>query len=203
MAVEFLLVGLGNPGPEYAQTRHNTGFWFVDALARQAGEAFRSRSKLYGAEARVRIQGHDCILFKPETFMNRSGQAVRALLDWYGLPLQQLLVAHDELDLPAGVMRLKQGGGHGGHNGLRDIHKHLDKPDYLRLRMGIGHPGSREQVVSYVLNRPSKADEDKILSGMAEAIAVLPQVLGGQLARAMNQLHQDAEKAGRGRSVKS
>lgn len=190
MAVDFLIVGLGNPGPEYDDTRHNAGFWFVDELARQYQGSFRSRSKLFGQEARVSIAGHDCVLFKPDTFMNKSGQAVRALLDWYGLPLSQLLIAHDELDLPVGAMRLKQGGGHGGHNGLRDIHRHLNKPDYLRLRIGIGHPGSSSQVVGYVLGRTPKADRAAIDIAIDEAGRVLADVVKGELPKAMNELHR-------------
>ena len=195
MAVEFLIVGLGNPGPEYEDTRHNAGFWFVDTLARHYHGSFRMRSKLFGEEARVSIAGHDCVLFKPNTFMNKSGQAVRALMDWYQLPLTQLLIAHDELDIPAGAMRLKQGGGHGGHNGLRDIHRHLNQPDYLRLRIGIGHPGSSAKVVGYVLGRTPKADKTLIDRGLDDAEAALKWVLKGDAARAMNELHR-AKAAG-------
>lgn len=190
MAVDFLVIGLGNPGPEYDDTRHNAGFWFVDYLADQAGESFRSRPKLYGQEARVRTGGHDYVLFKPDTFMNKSGQAVRAVMDWYNVPLDRVLIAHDELDLPTGAIKLKQGGGHGGHNGLRDIHKHLNKPDYLRLRIGIGHPGQRTQVVGYVLGRTPKGDRQQIDDALRDAGDVLPKVLAGQLSKAMNDLHR-------------
>jgi PTH1 family peptidyl-tRNA hydrolase len=152
------IVGLGNPGPEHAADRHNAGFWFVDALAASARVLFHSERKFSGDLARLTLAGQDLLLLKPATFMNRSGQAVQALMAFYKLAAQELLVVHDELDLPPGTARLKRGGGHGGHNGLRSLHEHIG-PEYARLRIGIGHPGHKDRVHDYVLSRPS-ADQD-------------------------------------------
>lgn len=182
------IVGLGNPGPEYDRTRHNAGFWFADAVAERWRGSFRTESKFFGQLARVRIEGSEVLLLKPSTFMNRSGQAVQALMQFYKLTPAELLVAHDELDLPAGEMRLKLGGGHGGHNGLRDIHKPLGD-GYRRLRIGIGHPGDKNLVLNYVLGRPSKADEDAIQQGIARAADALPVWLGQSWDKALQQLH--------------
>lgn len=189
----YAIAGLGNPGPEYEQTRHNAGFWFVDVLAQRHHGSFRREAKFQGLLARVRIAGAEVLLFKPMTFMNRSGQAVSALCQFYRIPPAQLLVAHDDLDLPPGTVRLKLGGGHGGHNGLRDIHKPLG-PDYRRLRVGIGHPGDRSLVLDYVLSRPSRADEDAIRRGIEEAADAVetwlrqgPENPGWD--KAMQQLH--------------
>lgn len=191
------IVGLGNPGPEYERTRHNAGFWFADAVAERWRGSFRTESKFFGQLARVRIEGSEVLLLKPSTFMNRSGQAVQALMQFYKLTPAELLVAHDELDLPAGEMRLKLGGGHGGHNGLRDIHKPLGD-GYRRLRIGIGHPGDKNLVLNYVLGRPSKADEDAIHQGMARAADALPVWLGQSWDKALQQLH--SREAGPGKA---
>lgn len=191
------IVGLGNPGPEYERTRHNAGFWFADAVAERWRGSFRTESKFFGQLARVRIEGSEVLLLKPSTFMNRSGQAVQALMQFYKLTPAELLVAHDELDLPAGEMRLKLGGGHGGHNGLRDIHKPLGD-GYRRLRIGIGHPGDKNLVLNYVLGRPSKADEDAIHQGMAHAADALPIWLGQSWDKALQQLH--SREAGPGKA---
>lgn len=191
------IVGLGNPGPEYERTRHNAGFWFADAVAERWRGSFRTESKFFGQLARVRIEGSEVLLLKPSTFMNRSGQAVQALMQFYKLTPAELLVAHDELDLPAGEMRLKLGGGHGGHNGLRDIHKPLGY-GYRRLRIGIGHPGDKNLVLNYVLGRPSKADEDAIHQGMARAADALPVWLGQSWDKALQQLH--SREAGPGKA---
>lgn len=182
-----LIVGLGNPGPEYERTRHNAGFWFIDAIA--DGVPFKAESKFRGQVAKVNLGGRDVWLLKPDTYMNRSGQSVAALAHFYKIPAENILIAHDELDLDPGVVRLKQGGGHGGHNGLRDIVSHLGGNGFLRLRIGIGHPGSAREVVDYVLARPSNADRESIEDGIEAARAVLPQVLAGESQRAMNQLH--------------
>lgn len=182
------IVGLGNPGPDYERTRHNAGFWFADAVAARWRGSFRTESKFFGQLARVKIEGSDVLLLKPATFMNRSGQAVQALMQFYKLSPSELLVAHDELDLPAGEMRLKLGGGHGGHNGLRDIHKPLGD-GYRRLRIGIGHPGDKNLVLNYVLGRPSKADEDAIHQGLERAVDALPIWLGQSWDKALQQLH--------------
>ncbi|MEJ2509233.1 MAG: aminoacyl-tRNA hydrolase [Gammaproteobacteria bacterium] len=182
-----LIVGLGNPGPKYERTRHNAGFWFVDAIA--DGASFRAESKFHGQLAKARLDGHEVWLLKPDTYMNRSGQAVAALARFYKIPAENILVAHDELDLDPGVVRLKQGGGHGGHNGLRDMVDHLGGNGFLRLRIGIGHPGTAREVVDYVLTRPSVADREAIEGAIDAARAALPLVLAGDLPRAMNQLH--------------
>lgn len=184
----YAIVGLGNPGAEYARTRHNAGFWFVDGLAAGAGVPFRTESKFHGELARISLGGRDVLLLKPGTFMNRSGQAVQALSGFYKIPPASILIAHDELDLPAGTVRLKAGGGHGGHNGLRDIHKVLG-PDYLRLRIGIGHPGDKNLVLNYVLGRASKNDEVAILDAFDEAGSAVETWLTRGWERALTQLH--------------
>lgn len=189
MSTPFLIVGLGNPGARYAETRHNAGFWFLDRVAEQFGVRLRLQSKLLADVARVTLHGHDCLLARPVTFMNHSGQAVRAVLDYYGASADSMLVAYDELDLPPGVARLKQGGGHGGHNGLRDIFRHTADHDFLRLRIGIGHPGTKEAVTGYVLSRASMEQERLILDALERAQAVLPGLLDGDLAGAMKELH--------------
>lgn len=185
----WALIGLGNPGPQYAKSRHNVGFWWVDACAREWGIDFKPEAKFFGDFARTRWQGHSLLLLKPKTFMNRSGQAVVALLNYYRIPLENTLVIHDDLDLPPGIARLKRTGGHGGHNGLRDIISHLDRRDFLRLRLGIGHPGSDQDVVSYVLNRPLAAEQEAIEAAINAGLEVLPQVLAGELEKAMHRLH--------------
>lgn len=189
MASIQLIVGLGNPGPEYDRTRHNAGFWFVDALARHKGVILRHENKFHGETGQLRLDGDECRLLKPLTYMNRSGQSVSALARFYRIPPEAILVIHDELDLPAGTARLKQGGGHGGHNGLRDITSALGGNGFLRLRLGIGHPGHRDQVVDYVLKKPSKEDERLIEDAIDDALLVVPQLLAGEIERAMNQLH--------------
>lgn len=184
-----LIVGLGNPGPTYERTRHNAGFWFVDELARRHGCVFRNEPKFSGEAARLTLNGRDYWLLKPATFMNRSGQAVLGMAGFYKILPESILVVHDELDLPPGTARLKRGGGHGGHNGLRDITSRLSSNTFARLRIGIGHPGSSDQVVDYVLNRPSKQDEEFILKSIDEAADLLPMMLEGDLEKAMHRLH--------------
>ncbi len=185
----FLIVGLGNPGSRYAETRHNAGFWFLDRLAQTAGVTFRAQSRLHSETVRASLGGHDCILAKPTTFMNHSGQAVRAVMDYYKGSAAQLLVAYDELDLPPGVARLKQGGGHGGHNGMRDIFRHTVEQDFLRLRIGIGHPGNRDAVTGYVLSRATATQERLVRDSISDALDVLPRLLDGDVAGAMKELH--------------
>ncbi|CAK0747979.1 peptidyl-tRNA hydrolase [Gammaproteobacteria bacterium] len=188
MAVR-LIAGLGNPGPRYEDTRHNAGFWVVDALAREVGAHFRPEARFHGETCRIAGPGNDeCWLLKPTTFMNHSGQSVAALARFYKLPVSEILVVHDDLDLPPGTARLKQGGGHGGHNGLRDITAHLGA-DFLRLRLGIGHPGDARKVVDYVLDRPSRAEEEAIHEAIDDAMRVLPWVRADELQKAMNHLH--------------
>jgi PTH1 family peptidyl-tRNA hydrolase len=184
-----LLVGLGNPGPQYEWTRHNVGFWFVDALAAHNNGQFRTESKFHGQLCRLSIDGQDLRLLKPMTFMNRSGRSLAAVVRYFEIPPEQVLVAHDELDLPAGTLRLKQGGGHAGHNGLRDIINVLGTRDFWRLRIGIDHPGDRSQVVNYVLSRASRDDEVGIRQALDEAERFLSDIIPGQLQKAMNRLH--------------
>ena len=191
----FAIVGLGNPGPKYAETRHNAGFWFLDRLARQSGAVFRLQSKFHAETAKTLLLGQECILVKPSTFVNNSGQAVRAVLDYFDVSAERLLVAYDELDLAPGVARLKLGGGHGGHNGLRDIFRHTKNQDFMRLRIGIGHPGSKEMVTPYVLSRPRRDELDLIGQAIAFADNVMGDVLSGNLAAAQTRLHT-AEDAG-------
>ena len=183
-----MIVGLGNPGPEYAQTRHNAGFWLVDLLAQQHGGRFRTERKFAAELATVGIQGAEVLLLKPQTFMNRSGGSVQAAAAYLKIPVEQILVVHDDLDLSPGDARLKQGGGHGGHNGLRSMTSHLG-PGFWRLRLGIGHPGNRAEVIDYVLQRPSREDEVLIQQAVADSADVIPILLGSGDQPAMHKLH--------------
>lgn len=184
-----LIVGLGNPGREYQDTRHNAGFWFVDELARQQGASFKPEKKFQGEAVRCHIDGKECWLLKPQTFMNLSGQSVQALASFYKIPLEAILVVHDELDLDAGVIRLKNGGGHGGHNGLRDIINRMGSNRFLRLRIGIGHPGDKSRVTGHVLTKVSTDDRIEIERAIDSAIRELPLIVSGEIQRAMNTLH--------------
>lgn len=188
-----LVVGLGNPGEKYARTRHNAGFWFVEELARRHGGQFRAEPKHQGELARVRVNGSagtsaELWLFKPTTYMNKSGGAIASLSHFYKLPIVATLVAHDELDLPSGVARLKWAGGHGGHNGLRDSIAAVGA-DFWRLRLGIGHPGHKDQVLDYVLQRASAADEQHINEAILKSADLLPMLLFEGAEKAMNRLH--------------
>ncbi|MGD9265219.1 MAG: aminoacyl-tRNA hydrolase [Lysobacterales bacterium] len=191
----FLIVGLGNPGSDYDQTRHNAGFWFLDAL--NSGAGFREQSRLSAEVCSTTLHGRKCILARPSRFMNVSGRAVRAVKDYYRIETGNMLVAYDELDLPPGTARLKQGGGHGGHNGMRDIFRHLDDTDFLRLRIGIGHPGHKDAVTAYVLSRPPAAQELLVRKSIADAVGVMPDVLGDNVAQAMKVLHTVQEAPAR------
>ncbi len=183
-------MGLGNPGSEYRGTRHNAGADFVEALARAGSVTLQAESKFAGLTGRIRFAGHDLRLLIPTTFMNRSGQALAAMASFYKIPPEQILVAHDELDIQPGQARFKRGGGHGGHNGLRDIIPALgNSRDFQRLRIGIGHPGSADRVTGYVLGRPSQADRDRIDAAIAEAVEALPLLLAGDEVKAMTRLH--------------
>ncbi|MDO6682242.1 MULTISPECIES: aminoacyl-tRNA hydrolase [unclassified Oceanobacter] len=185
-----LIVGLGNPGSEYEHTRHNAGFWCLDAIARSHGITLSADKKFHGLAGKGRINGHECWLLKPTTFMNRSGLATAALANFYKLKADNILVIHDELDLPPGVARFKTGGGHGGQNGLRDIISQLgNNKDFHRLRIGIGHPGDKSRVTGHVLGRAPIAEEKSIRAAIDEAIQVLPDALNGEMAKAMNRLH--------------
>jgi len=188
-----LIVGLGNVGAEYEATRHNAGFWFVDAVARKAGVAFANERKFHGEVARIRDHGRELWLLKPGTFMNRSGQAVVALALYYKILPTQILVAHDEVDLPPGVVKLKRGGGTAGHNGLKDIQAKLSTPDFWRLRLGVGHPRTlalKQEVADFVLHPPSREHEQAIAEAIARALEIVPQLVEGQFERAMMKLHR-------------
>ena len=190
MAKIRLIVGLGNPGKEYEGTRHNAGAFFVQELARQGGQTLKSEGKFFGDTARVTVAGHDLRLLVPSTFMNRSGKSVAAIANFYQIAPEEILIAHDELDIDPGQARFKQGGGHGGHNGLKDIIPALggDK-NFHRLRVGIGHPGHASRVSGYVLSKPNKADRAAIDDIIDDTVRALPLLLVGDAVKAMTQLH--------------
>jgi len=184
-----LIVGLGNPGREYESTRHNVGFWWVEEFARAQKLNFKSESKFHGLTARGQVQGHEIMLLMPQTFMNHSGRAVGALAQFFKIEPAEMLVIHDELDLPPGVARLKMGGGHGGHNGLKDIIAHLGTKDFWRLRIGIGHPGDRAEVSNYVLGDPRREERELIDEAMQKAQNIAYMVIEGKTEAAMLKLH--------------
>ncbi|MES9905001.1 MAG: aminoacyl-tRNA hydrolase [Sedimenticola sp.] len=184
-----LIVGLGNPGSEYLETRHNAGFWFVDQLARRHGGTFKAEAKFHGHCCRIHTGGRECRLLKPSTFMNRSGRSLSSCANYFKISLDEILVVHDELDLAPGVVRLKQGGGHAGHNGLRDIMSAMGGRDFWRLRIGIDHPEGAGQVVNYVLGRPSRSDAELIAEAIDEAESAVGDILSGEFQRAMHRLH--------------
>ena len=188
-----LIVGLGNPGPDYEKTRHNAGFWLVDELAWTWKASLRPETKFSGETGRASVNGQDIWLLKPMTYMNLSGQAVAALARFYKIAPEEILVVHDELDLPPGVARFKQGGGHGGHNGLKDIIARLGTPNFWRLRLGIGHPGDRNEVVNFVLKKPRAEEMQAIEDAIRAAQSVFPAVLAGDMAGAMKTLHTAAK----------
>jgi PTH1 family peptidyl-tRNA hydrolase len=179
-----LLVGLGNPGSKYAATRHNAGYWFADAVASRFDASFRDNSRFLGQLAELKVGGQSLRLLKPTTYMNESGRSVAAVVQFFRLAVEDLLIAHDEIDLPPGVVRLKRGGGHGGHNGLRDIIPALGSPDFVRIRIGVGHPGHKDLVTSYVL----------IERALTDALGALELIVCGDFPRAMNSLHRKPEK---------
>jgi len=200
MAALRLLVGLGNPGAEYLRTRHNAGFWFIDALAHREGGRFGNETKLHGETAKIAIEGQPVWLLKPSTFVNKSGLAVASALRYWKIEPDEMLVVHDDLDLPPGAARLKFDGGHGGQNGLRDIFAHLGHGRFHRLRLGIGHPGDKDRVTSWVLGRPGAVDEEAIIDSVAAALDVLPLAVRGEFNEAMKLLHtsRDEERGTRG-----
>jgi len=189
MAGLRLIVGLGNPGAEHARQRHNAGFWFVDALAVREGVRFGMESKLRAEAANAVVDGHPLHLLKPVTFMNASGAAVGAALRYWKIEPEQMLVVHDDLDLPPGTARLKFDGGHGGQNGLRDLFAHIGHGRFHRLRIGIGHPGHRDRVTGWVLGRPSAVDEAAIVDAIGRSLDVLPLAVAGRFEDAMKKLH--------------
>jgi PTH1 family peptidyl-tRNA hydrolase len=191
MSTIKLIAGLGNPGPKHEQDRHNAGFWFVDALAAAHGASFANESKFHGELCQASIASRGVRLLKPSTYMNRSGQSVRAVTDYYRIDPEEVLVVHDELDLPPGTARLKRGGGHGGHNGLRDLISHIGR-DFLRLRIGIGHPGDRNRVVGFVLQAPGRQEAVAIDDAIRASVDALSVLLRDGEQKAMHQLHSRA-----------
>jgi PTH1 family peptidyl-tRNA hydrolase len=188
-----LIVGLGNPGREYEATRHNVGFWWVDALAAEAGAQLRPEARFHGLAARISRVSRELWLLEPQTYMNHSGRAVGALAAYYKIAPEEILVVHDELDLPPGTVRLKKGGGHGGHNGLKDIVAHLNTAEFWRLRLGIGHPGERSEVSNYVLNAPRREEQALIEDTIRQSLALLPHLLDGDHSAVMLKLHTKAK----------
>lgn len=184
-----LLVGLGNPGPSYEDTRHNAGFWWLESVARELNVSLQPERAYFGRCARATIQGEPLWLLEPTTFMNRSGQSVAALARFFKIPPEAILVAHDELDIDPGELKLKKGGSHAGHNGLRDIHAQLGSPDYWRLRIGIGHPGVKSEVVDWVLKKPAPDQREAIEQAMIRSLKALPDLLAGRMDKATAQIH--------------
>jgi PTH1 family peptidyl-tRNA hydrolase len=189
--VDWLIAGLGNPGAEYAKTRHNAGFCFVQALATQHAAPWRLEKSRKAEWARIQRSGLDLLLLQPQDFMNRSGAPVQQAAAFYRIPPARILVVHDELDLAPGIARFKWAGGHGGHNGLRDIDRALGTRDYWRLRIGIGHPGHKDRVVDYVLGRPTATEDIEIHRAISRSLAVLEDFLGGKQDAAMKTLHSE------------
>jgi peptidyl-tRNA hydrolase, PTH1 family len=184
-----LIVGLGNPGPEHAETRHNAGYWCIDRLAAAAGGGLRPHARYHGEVGRITVAGCELWLLKPTTYMNRSGLAVRALSEYLRIPPGETLVAHDELDLPAGALRLKLGGGPGGHNGVRDVITQVGD-GFWRLRVGIGHPGNRQEVIDYVLRRAPAAEQALLDEAIAAGAEAIPRLLVEGAEKVMNSLHR-------------
>lgn len=184
-----MIVGLGNIGAEYEHTRHNAGFWFVDELAWQLKATFKSEKKFFGEVARVARPEGDIWLLKPETYMNLSGKAVAALAQFYKIQPEEILVVHDELDIPCGQIRFKLGGGNGGHNGLKDIQAKFGTPNFYRLRLGIGHPGEKHLVVGFVLNKPSAAERQLMDDAIAKSLRAVPDILAGKQEDVVRFLH--------------
>lgn len=189
-----LIVGLGNPGAQYEDTRHNASFWWLEALARKLGVVLKQEAKYHGRTGKWAGPNGEILLLCPETFMNLSGKSVGALARFYKIPPESILVAHDELDLPPGTAKLKQGGGHGGQNGLKDIHAQLGSPNYWRLRIGIGHPGAKEAVTGHVLGKPPQAERNLMLDAVDAALDVWPELAAGNIAAAQLKLHTVAKK---------
>ena len=183
-----LIVGLGNPGAQYEATRHNAGFWWVDQVCAETGSKLNLEAKFFGHAGKLKSH-EDTWLLKPTTFMNASGRAVAALAKFYKITPESILVIHDELDLPPGVTKLKKGGGHGGHNGLKDIAAQLGTPDFWRLRIGIGHPGDKNQVDNFVLHAATRDEQTLIEQNIDQSTTLLPLLLQGKFEEAMLKLH--------------
>jgi PTH1 family peptidyl-tRNA hydrolase len=184
-----LIVGLGNPGAQYESTRHNAGFWWVDQICAETGSKLSLEAKFFGHAGRLKSSDDEAWLLKPTTFMNASGRAVSALAKFYKIAPESVLVVHDELDLPPGTVKLKKGGGHGGHNGLKDIAAQLGTPDFWRLRLGIGHPGDKNEVANFVLHDPSRDEMRAIEENIDQSTTLLPLLLKGEFEAAMLKLH--------------
>ena len=192
MTTLSIIAGLGNPEDRYERSLHNAGFWFVDALAREFKSQFRYEKRFDAECCKVPVGDQEIWLIKPQSYMNRSGGPVGSFLDYYRIDPRHLLVAHDEIDLPPGTVRLKQGGGHGGHNGIRDVIRHCG-PDFMRLRLGVGHPGSKDEVTGYVLKRGSAEVERAVEDNIEAAVAVIPLLITDGLNAAMKKLHTKDE----------
>ncbi len=186
-----LIVGLGNPGSQYENTRHNVGAWFVEQLSKQYSSPLKLETKFSGCASKAAIDHHMCWLLIPTTYMNESGRSVAAIARFYKIQPEEILVAHDELDFEAGIIRVKENGGHGGHNGLRDIINHLHTKDFPRMRIGIGHPGHKDKVSPYVLSAPSRSDKQKIDTAIDDGCSVIPELLAGDVQKAFRYLHND------------
>lgn len=184
-----LVIGLGNPGPRYSGTRHNAGFWFVDRIAEKYSCNFSREHKFSGDIARLRWDGLDCLLLKPRTLMNDSGRSIQAVMAYYGITPEKILVVHDEIDFDPGTIRIKNGGGDAGHNGVRDIITNIGSVDFLRIRIGVGHPGHRDRVIGSVLGKPTRAERKLIEDAIDRGMEVFPLILNGEYQKAMNQLH--------------
>jgi len=186
-----LLAGLGNPGSKYSETRHNAGFWFLQQLAEKYGSDFRREDRFFCEALRLNQDDIDCRLIKPLTYMNESGRSIQAIMDYYDILPGEILVVHDEIDLDPGIVRFKRGGGHGGHNGLRDIISTTGSKEFLRLRIGVGHPGHRDEVTPYVLGRPSAHDRTSIDVAIDRAVGVMSTLFRGEFNKLMNELHKN------------
>lgn len=184
-----LFVGLGNPGPEYEATRHNAGFWWIDALSRELKAPLGLDKNYFGQVARTTVNGQTVWLLKPLTFMNLSGKSVAALARFFKIAPEEILVAHDELDIVPGQAKLKFGGSHAGHNGLRDIHAQLGSGDYWRLRIGVGHPGVKTEVINWVLKKPSQEHREGIEESIERALKAVPELLRGEMEKATMLIH--------------
>lgn len=187
-----IIAGLGNPEERYAQTLHNAGFWIVDEISRQFSGSFKYEKRFDADISKISVAGNDIWLIKPQSYMNLSGGPIRAMLDYYHLPIEKLLVAHDEIDLPPGTVRLKKGGGHGGHNGLRDIIRHCGK-EFMRLRVGVGHPGEKDKVTGYVLKRAPSDMQAVLQKSVDAAVDIIPVLVERGLAEATKALHTQTD----------
>lgn len=184
-----LIVGLGNPGREYEKSRHNVGFWFIKALAEQYNTTFRSEAKFKGLTCQININDHNCRMLFPLTYMNLSGEAVKAMVDFYNIAPETILAIHDDLDFDPGIIRFKKDGGHGGHKGLLSIINHLHSKEFYRLRIGIGHPKDKDAVVGYVLRQPARSEKQLIEKAIDDGIQVVPEIVAGNIEKVMTILH--------------